>query len=129
MLDLFTIFTKGGIVLWYFQGTALSFTPAVNALIKSVILQVLYCNTQKRTTYCLMSLLSLVTLVGSSILAPLFCLCEKEHKVLNSVPPMSPASQFSLSCLCRSVGVPMHSTMEPSLSSSRWTMSTNLCLW
>ena len=41
MLDLFTIFTKGGIVLWYFQGTALSFTPAVNALIKSVILQVI----------------------------------------------------------------------------------------
>ena len=40
MLDLFTIFTKGGIVLWYFQGTALSLTPAVNALIKSVILQV-----------------------------------------------------------------------------------------
>lgn len=39
MLDLFTIFTKGGIVLWYFQGTALSLTPAVNALIKSVILQ------------------------------------------------------------------------------------------
>lgn len=40
MLDLFTIFTKGGIVLWYFQGTALSLTPAVNSLIKSVILQV-----------------------------------------------------------------------------------------
>ncbi len=42
MLDLFTIFTKGGIVLWYFQGTAaaLSLTPAVNALIKTVILQV-----------------------------------------------------------------------------------------
>lgn len=40
MLDLFTIFTKGGIVLWYIQGTALSLTPAVNQLIKSVILQV-----------------------------------------------------------------------------------------
>ena len=40
MLDLFTIFTKGGIVLWYFQGTALSLTPAVNALVKTVLLQV-----------------------------------------------------------------------------------------
>lgn len=40
MLDLFSIFTKGGMVLWYFQGTAMSLTPAVNALIKSVILQV-----------------------------------------------------------------------------------------
>ena len=40
MLDLFSIFTKGGIVLWYFQGTALSLTPAVNSLIKTVLLQV-----------------------------------------------------------------------------------------
>ena len=40
MLDWFTIFTKGGIVLWYFQGTAFSLTPAVNSLIRSVILQV-----------------------------------------------------------------------------------------
>ena len=42
MLDFFSIFTKGGIVLWCFQGTAaaLSLTPAVNALIKTVILQV-----------------------------------------------------------------------------------------
>lgn len=40
MLDLFSIFTKGGIVLWCFQGTALSLSPAVNALIKTVILQV-----------------------------------------------------------------------------------------
>ena len=40
MLDWFTIFTKGGIVLWYFQGTALSLTPAVNSLIRSIILQV-----------------------------------------------------------------------------------------
>ncbi|XP_011403720.1 PREDICTED: signal recognition particle receptor subunit alpha-like [Amphimedon queenslandica] len=39
MLDLFTIFTKGGIVLWYFQGTALSLTPAVNSLVKTVLLQ------------------------------------------------------------------------------------------
>merc|ERR1711971_455205 len=39
MLDLFTIFSKGGIVLWYFQGTCQSFGPPVNALIKSVILQ------------------------------------------------------------------------------------------
>ncbi|XP_003425102.1 signal recognition particle receptor subunit alpha homolog isoform X2 [Nasonia vitripennis] len=39
MLDLFTIFSKGGIVLWCFQSTAQIFTPSVNALIKSVILQ------------------------------------------------------------------------------------------
>ncbi|XP_031621726.1 signal recognition particle receptor subunit alpha homolog [Contarinia nasturtii] len=39
MLDLFTIFTKGGIVLWCFRGTKEIFTPPVNALIRSVILQ------------------------------------------------------------------------------------------
>lgn len=39
MLDLFTIFSKGGIVLWYFQGTAELFTNSVNELIKSVMLQ------------------------------------------------------------------------------------------
>lgn len=39
MLDLFTIFSKGGIVLWYFQSTTQIFSPSVNALIKSVILQ------------------------------------------------------------------------------------------
>lgn len=39
MLDFFTIFSKGGIVLWCFQGTSQLFTPSVNALIKSVILQ------------------------------------------------------------------------------------------
>ncbi|XP_002738227.1 signal recognition particle receptor subunit alpha-like, partial [Saccoglossus kowalevskii] len=39
MLDLFTIFSKGGIVLWYFQGTCQALAPSVNALIKSVILQ------------------------------------------------------------------------------------------
>ena len=39
MLDLFTIFSKGGIVLWCFQGTCQSFTLPVNELIKSVILQ------------------------------------------------------------------------------------------
>ncbi|ELT87957.1 hypothetical protein CAPTEDRAFT_155737 [Capitella teleta] len=39
MLDLFTIFSKGGIVLWCFQDTAQSLTSSVNALIKSVILQ------------------------------------------------------------------------------------------
>jgi len=42
MLDLFTIFSKGGIVLWYFQGTSQLFTNSVNELIKSVILQVRY---------------------------------------------------------------------------------------
>lgn len=39
MLDLFTIFTKGGIVLWCFRSTNQLFGPSVNALIKSVILQ------------------------------------------------------------------------------------------
>lgn len=39
MLDLFTIFSKGGIVLWCFQNTSQIFTPSVNALIRSVILQ------------------------------------------------------------------------------------------
>ncbi|XP_066583425.1 signal recognition particle receptor subunit alpha homolog [Prorops nasuta] len=39
MLDLFTIFSKGGIVLWYFQSTSQIFTPSVNALIRTVILQ------------------------------------------------------------------------------------------
>ncbi|XP_046432998.1 signal recognition particle receptor subunit alpha homolog isoform X1 [Neodiprion fabricii] len=39
MLDLFTIFSKGGIVLWCFQSTTQIFTPSVNALIRSVILQ------------------------------------------------------------------------------------------
>jgi signal recognition particle receptor subunit alpha len=39
MLDLFTIFSKSGIVLWYFQGTADLLTNSVNELIKSVILQ------------------------------------------------------------------------------------------
>jgi signal recognition particle receptor subunit alpha len=39
MLDLFTIFTKGGIVLWYFRETQEFFAPSVNTLIRSVILQ------------------------------------------------------------------------------------------
>jgi len=39
MLDLFTIFSKSGLVLWCFQGASQSFTAPVNALIKSVILQ------------------------------------------------------------------------------------------
>lgn len=39
MLDLFTIFSKGGIVLWYFQGTSQLFTNSVNELIKNVMLQ------------------------------------------------------------------------------------------
>lgn len=39
MLDLFTIFSKGGIVLWCFQSTKQIFTPSVNALIRTVILQ------------------------------------------------------------------------------------------
>uniref|UniRef100_A0A8C5B2W3 SRP receptor subunit alpha n=1 Tax=Gadus morhua TaxID=8049 RepID=A0A8C5B2W3_GADMO len=41
MLDFFTIFGKGGIVLWCFQGAGVteSFTGPVNALIRSVILQ------------------------------------------------------------------------------------------
>lgn len=42
MLDFFTIFSKGGIVLWCFQGAGVteSFAGPVNALIRSVILQV-----------------------------------------------------------------------------------------
>jgi len=42
MLDFFAIFSKGGIVLWCFQGAGVSesFTGPVNALIRSVILQV-----------------------------------------------------------------------------------------
>lgn len=40
MLDFFSIFGKGGIVLWCFQGTSQIFTSSVNALIKAVILQV-----------------------------------------------------------------------------------------
>lgn len=39
MLDLFSIFSKGGIVLWCFQSTSQIFAPSVNALIRSVILQ------------------------------------------------------------------------------------------
>jgi len=39
MLDLFTIFSKGGIVLWCFKGTNQLFNSAVNALIRGVILQ------------------------------------------------------------------------------------------
>lgn len=42
MLDLFSIFSKGGVVLWYFQTTGHIFTPSVNALISNVILQVSY---------------------------------------------------------------------------------------
>uniref|UniRef100_A0A8C1PMQ6 SRP receptor subunit alpha n=2 Tax=Cyprinus carpio TaxID=7962 RepID=A0A8C1PMQ6_CYPCA len=42
MLDFFAIFSKGGIVLWCFQGAGVteSFGGPVNALIRSVILQV-----------------------------------------------------------------------------------------
>jgi len=39
MIDFFAIFSKGGIVLWCFQGTSQIFTAPVNALIKAVILQ------------------------------------------------------------------------------------------
>ena len=40
MLDFFTIFTKGGIVLWYFQNTTSNFTTSINTLIRSIVLQV-----------------------------------------------------------------------------------------
>lgn len=42
MLDFFAIFSKGGIVLWCFQGAGVaeSFAAPVNVLIRSVILQV-----------------------------------------------------------------------------------------
>ncbi|KAF4091502.1 hypothetical protein AMELA_G00037610 [Ameiurus melas] len=41
MLDFFAIFSKGGIVLWCFQGVGVteSFTGPINALISSIILQ------------------------------------------------------------------------------------------
>ncbi|XP_050677680.1 signal recognition particle receptor subunit alpha homolog [Leptidea sinapis] len=39
MLDLFSIFSKGGIMLWCFQSTSEIFSPSVNALIRNVILQ------------------------------------------------------------------------------------------
>lgn len=39
MLDLFTIFSKSGIVLWCFQGTSDLFRPSVNSLIRNVLLQ------------------------------------------------------------------------------------------
>ncbi|KAM6157615.1 signal recognition particle receptor subunit alpha [Rhynchocyon petersi] len=39
MLDFFTIFSKGGLVLWCFQGVSDSCTGPVNALIRSVLLQ------------------------------------------------------------------------------------------
>jgi len=40
MLELFVIFSKGGIVLWWFQGASQLLTVPVNALVKDVILQV-----------------------------------------------------------------------------------------
>lgn len=43
MLDFFTIFSKGGLVLWCFQGVrgpAAACTAPVNALLRSVLLQV-----------------------------------------------------------------------------------------
>jgi signal recognition particle receptor subunit alpha len=46
MLDFFTIFSKGGILLWCFNEIGLAekelkgFTPAVNTFIKTVLLQV-----------------------------------------------------------------------------------------
>ena len=45
MLELFSIFTKGGIVLFYFQGACtqlISSTQAVNESIKNILVQV--CN-------------------------------------------------------------------------------------
>lgn len=47
MLDFFTIFSKGGILMWCFKEAGLqqkewdAFTPAVNAFIKAVLLQVM----------------------------------------------------------------------------------------
>lgn len=40
MIDFFTIFSKGGIVLWCFRGTQDAFETPVNLLIKNVFLQV-----------------------------------------------------------------------------------------
>ena len=38
MLDLFTIFTKGGMVLWFFRGTTSMLTQPVNSLIENVLI-------------------------------------------------------------------------------------------
>ena len=55
MLDFFTIFTKGGIVLWCFQNTSAVFTSSINNLIRSVVLQVCknmkYYNSFKKTIF------------------------------------------------------------------------------
>jgi len=54
MLDFFSIFSKGGILLWCFKGIGLdekdwaAFTPAVNAFIKTVLLQE---KTDKKSVY------------------------------------------------------------------------------
>jgi len=40
MLELFVIFSKGGIVLWWFHGATQLLTTPVNALVKDIILQV-----------------------------------------------------------------------------------------
>ena len=59
MLDLFAIFTKGGIVLWCFQGTGLALTRAVNSLIKTVILQV--CGLCSRESLSFIPVMTMVT--------------------------------------------------------------------
>ena len=61
MLDFFSIFSKGGILLWCFKGIGLdekdwaAFTPAVNAFIKTVLLQV------RSTTLFFLVFLALIT--------------------------------------------------------------------
>jgi len=56
MLDFFSIFSKGGILLWCFRGIGIdekdwdSFTPAINSFIKTFLLQV--CESVKKTNCC-----------------------------------------------------------------------------
>lgn len=77
MLDLFTIFSKGGIVLWCFQSTSEIFTPSVNALIKNVILQVSHLKSKKKIAYTL-SNLCLVWYVLSEEYFYIFLCCLQE---------------------------------------------------
>lgn len=49
MIDLFTIFGKGGLVLWCFQEGGQLFTDSINELIKEVLMQVCLHSHQTRS--------------------------------------------------------------------------------
>lgn len=86
MLDFFSIFSKGGILLWCFKGIGLdekdwaSFTPAVNAFIKTVLLQEksdkksVYENGSLALKYKLDNEFELVFVVGYQKMLPLLYL-------------------------------------------------------